>query len=219
MVTGGDYASNDTVERSASMSSVAMACKREEKFLFFFTSFFFLIKILFFFFFFQSCYKGNSLHDYKLKNTQECTTQVLTSKPMYKENKCIWGCITWCRSCIAIKPCVCVCVCTCSQDLKLAVKQTLELLAPSSSEAPELKTSQLVACFQCPFSLTYVVASYGCCCSCCSCSTKVFKKKRSSNNSRTQETNKQKKPKKLKAKKNLPFSTLSDREEFFLELN
>jgi hypothetical protein len=55
---------------------------------------------------------------------------MLTSKPMYKESKCMWGCITWCRSCIAIKPCVCVCMC--SQDLKLAVKQALELLAPSS---------------------------------------------------------------------------------------
>ncbi len=65
---------------------------------------------LFFFFFFQSCYKGNSLHDCKLKNTQECTAQMLTSKPMYKESKCMWGCITWCRSCTAIKPCVCVCV-------------------------------------------------------------------------------------------------------------
>jgi len=74
----------------------------------------------------------------------------------------------------------------------LAVKQTLELLAPSSFEAPELKTSQLVACFQCPFSLTYVVASYGCCCSCCSCSTKVKKKKRTKK-SETQETKKKKK--------------------------
>jgi hypothetical protein len=35
---------------------------------------------------------------------------MLTSKPMYKENKCMWGYITWCRSYIAIKPCVCVCV-------------------------------------------------------------------------------------------------------------
>jgi len=99
--------------------------------------FFFLFRVSFkiiilFFFLFQSCYKGNSLHDYKLKNTQECTTQMLTSKLMYKESKCMWGCITWCKSCTAIKPCVCVCVCTCSQDLKLVIKQALELLAPSS---------------------------------------------------------------------------------------
>jgi hypothetical protein len=67
--------------------------------------------------------------------------------------------------------------------------------------------------FQCPFSLTYAAASYGCC-SCCSCSTGV-EKKSSSSNSRTQETNKQKKPKKFKAKKNLPLSTLSDRKQFF----
>jgi hypothetical protein len=29
---------------------------------------------------------------------------------MYKESKCMWGCITWCRSCTAIKPYVHVCV-------------------------------------------------------------------------------------------------------------
>jgi len=102
--------------------------------------FFFLLRvfiiIIIIIFFFQSYYKGNSLHDYKLKNTQKCTPQMLTSKPMYKERKCMWGCITWCRSCIVIKPCVCVCVCVCvcmcSQDLKLVIKQGLELLIPSS---------------------------------------------------------------------------------------
>jgi hypothetical protein len=41
------------------------------------------------------------------------------------------------------------------------------------------------------------------------------KKRRSSNNSRTQKTSKQKKPKKFKAKKDLPLSTLSNREQFF----
>jgi hypothetical protein len=60
---------------------------------------------------------------------------MLTSKPMYKESKCMWGFITWCRSCTVIKPCACMC----------------------------------------PFSLTYVAASYGYCCSCCSCSTWVKK--------------------------------------------
>jgi hypothetical protein len=99
--------------------------------------FFFLLLhvffILFFFFFYQSYYKGYSLHDYKFKNTQECTAQMLTSKPMYKESKCMWGCITWCRSCTTIKPCVCVC----SQDLKLAIKQVLELLVPSSLRSSE----------------------------------------------------------------------------------
>jgi hypothetical protein len=109
-------------------------------------NFFFLllrvIIIIILFFFFQNCYKGNSLHDFKLKNTQECTTQMLISKPMYKESKCMWGCITWCRSYIAIKPCVCVC--TCSQDLKLAVKQALELLAPSSFRRS--RTHNFTAC-------------------------------------------------------------------------
>jgi hypothetical protein len=28
------------------------------------------------------------------KTHRECTTQMLTSKPMYKESKCMWGCIT-----------------------------------------------------------------------------------------------------------------------------
>ncbi len=74
---------NCAVERSAFVSSMMMVCKREEGNVFLLLRVFFLVL----FFFFQSCYKGYSLHDYKLKNTQECTTQMLTSKPMYKENK------------------------------------------------------------------------------------------------------------------------------------
>ncbi len=66
---------------------------------------------------------------------------MLTSKPMYKENK-FWS----------------------------------SLLLPPS-KAPELKTSQLVTCFQCPFSLAYDAASYGCCCSYYSYSTKVEEEK------------------------------------------
>jgi hypothetical protein len=84
---------------------------QERKEFFFLLCGFFNIIILFFFFFFQSCYKGYSLHDCKLKNTHECIiARMLTSKPVYKESKCMWGCITWCRSCTIIKPCVCVCV-------------------------------------------------------------------------------------------------------------
>jgi hypothetical protein len=100
---------NGAAERSMSTSSASMVCRREE-FFSSFTSCFFIINILFFFFF-QSCYMGYSLHDYKLKNTQECTAQMLISKPMYKESKCMWGCITWCRFCTVIKTCVCVFVC------------------------------------------------------------------------------------------------------------
>jgi hypothetical protein len=59
------------------------------------------------------------------------------------------------------------------------------LLPPS--KAPELRASQLVAYFRCPFSLAYAVTSYGCC-SCCSYNTKVEKWIRSSSNSRTKET-------------------------------
>ncbi len=80
------------------------ACRREERIFFLL----FHVLIFFFSFFFQNYYKG--LHECKFKNTQECIAKMLTSKPMYKENKCIWGCITWCRFCTVIKPCVCVCV-------------------------------------------------------------------------------------------------------------
>jgi hypothetical protein len=48
---------------------------------------------------------------------------------------------------------------------------------------------------------------------------KSRKRRKSSSNSRTQETNKQKKPKKFKAKFFLSLSTLSNKEQFFLELN
>jgi hypothetical protein len=66
---------------------------------------------------------------------------MLTSKPMYKENK-LW-----------------------SSELLL------------HSKALKLKTSQLVACFQCPFSLAYTIVNYGYYCSCCSYKTKVEEEK------------------------------------------
>jgi hypothetical protein len=100
-----------TVKQSTSTSSAVMACKKKKIIFFLLLRGFF--KFIIIFFFFQNYYEGYSLHDYKLKNTQECIAQMLTSKPMYKESKCMWGCITGCRSCIVIKPCVCVCVCAC----------------------------------------------------------------------------------------------------------
>jgi hypothetical protein len=103
-----DCDGNYVAERSTSMSCAMMVCKRKERFFFFYFVFLF---IFFFFFFFQSYYKGYSLHDCKLKNTQKCIAEILTSKTMCKEIKCIWGYITSCRSCIVIKPFVCVCVC------------------------------------------------------------------------------------------------------------
>ncbi len=65
-----DY--NDAVEQSTFANSATIACK----FILFYFPYFvgFLKNIFFFFFFVQSYYKGNSLHDYKFKNTQECTT-------------------------------------------------------------------------------------------------------------------------------------------------
>jgi hypothetical protein len=130
-----NYAGNNTTERPVSTSVAMMAWRRKERnfFLLLHVFIYLFIIIIFFFFFFQNCYKDYSLHDCKLKITHECTIQMLTSKPMYKESKYMWGCITWCRSCTTIKPCVCVCAC--SQDLKLAVKQALELLAPSSFQS------------------------------------------------------------------------------------
>jgi hypothetical protein len=116
-----------------SMSFAAMACERKERIFFLILGVFFLI---IFFFFFQSCYKGYSLHDSKLKNIHECIAQMLTSKLM--QNK---------------------------------------LFGVTRSFLPlELKTSQLVAYFRCPFSLVCVAASYGCCCSYCSCSIRIEKK-------------------------------------------
>jgi len=47
--------------------------------------------------------------------------------------------------------CVCVCVCTCSQDLKLFVKQALELLAPSS--IGNFGTQNFITCSLFPMSL------------------------------------------------------------------
>jgi len=45
--------------------------KKKREIVFFYFVFIF---ILFFFFFFQNYYKGYSLHDYKFKNIEECTT-------------------------------------------------------------------------------------------------------------------------------------------------
>jgi hypothetical protein len=100
-------ANDGFIEQYASMSSATVACKRKER-NFFFYFMFSKKKNFFFFFFFQSCYKGYSLHGCKLKNTWECTTHMLTLKPMYKESKCTWGCITWCST--TSKPCVCMCM-------------------------------------------------------------------------------------------------------------
>ncbi len=147
--------------------------------------------------FFQNYYKGYSLHDYKFKKIQECTTQRLTSKPMYKERKCMWGCTTWCKYYTTIKPCVCAC----SQDLKLAVQQALELLVPSSLQS--FRTKNFTACSLFLVSLLPHLH-------CCQLWLLLFmlqlqyqsiKRKRSSSNLRTQETSKQKKPKNSKLRK------------------
>jgi hypothetical protein len=83
--------------------------------------------------------------------------------------------ILYCNQTLCVCVCVCVHVCTCSQDLKLAVKQTSELLSPSSFRSSKLKTSQPVAYFRCRFSFVYAIANYGCYYSCYSYSIKVKK--------------------------------------------
>ncbi len=125
----------------------------------------------------------------------------------------MWGCITWCRSCITIKPFVCVCMCMLPRP-KVGNEQALELLAPSSLRSFE--TQNFTTCSLFPVSLLP-------CLRCCQLwllfllqlQYKSRKRRRNKNNSRTQETSKQKKPKKFKAKKNLSLSTLSNREEFY----
>jgi hypothetical protein len=68
-----------------------------------------------------------------------------------------------------------VCVCACSQDLKLAVKQALELFTPSSLRSSRTHNFTTCSLFSVSLSLAYTVVSYGCCCSCCNCSTIVEK--------------------------------------------
>ncbi len=108
-----------------------------------------------------------------------------------------------------------LCVCVCSQDLKLVVKQTLELLAPSSFRNSE--TQNFIAyslflvslfprlpCWQLWLLLFLLQMQY-----------KSRKKRRSNNNSKTQKTNKQKKPKKLKVRKFCLLLTLSNIKQYF----
>ncbi len=105
-----DCVGDGAIEQSASTSFVVMACIKEKRCFFPSTSCF--LKIIFFFFFFffhQSYYKGYSLHDYKLKNTQECTTQMLTSKPMQKVSVC--GVVSPSADLVLQSNLVCVCVC------------------------------------------------------------------------------------------------------------
>jgi len=60
---------NNAAEQSTVASCAAMACRKEEiNFVF---TLCFLKKIIFFLY---NYYKGNSLHDYNLKNTQDYTT-------------------------------------------------------------------------------------------------------------------------------------------------
>jgi hypothetical protein len=64
-----------------------------------------------------------------------------------------------------------------------------------------------------PRPLAYTIANYDYYCFCCSYSTKVEKKKVATIQKHKKPT--RKKPKKLKAKKDMPLSTLSDKERFF----
>jgi hypothetical protein len=109
MMTNNNFTCNGTIERFASVSFATMACRRKER------NFFLLLRVFFSFsssFSFSKATTKVTHYMTTSSKTQECIAQMLTSKPMYKENKCMWGYITWCKSCIVIKPCVCVCACS-----------------------------------------------------------------------------------------------------------
>jgi hypothetical protein len=106
MMTNNNCTCNGTIEWFASVSFATMACRRKER------NFFLLFRVFFFSSSSSSSRVATKVTHYMTASskTQECIAQMLTSKPMYKESKCMWGYITWCKSCIVIKPCVCVCV-------------------------------------------------------------------------------------------------------------
>jgi hypothetical protein len=72
--------------------------------------------------------------------------------------------------------------------------------------------------FRCPFSLTYVTASYGCC-YCYSCNTRIEKEEVAATQKHKKPTSKRN-PRNSKlgrreTRKNLPLSTLNNKEQFF----
>jgi hypothetical protein len=75
IMTMMDCVGGDAVERSTSVNSMTMMCRREKKF--FFLLFHVFKKRNFLFFFFESYYKGYSLHDCKLKTNKSAQLDAL----------------------------------------------------------------------------------------------------------------------------------------------
>jgi len=68
-----DCVDNDAAKWSASTNFKKWRAEEKRENFFSFISCFIIIIIIIIYLFFQSCYKDYSLHDCKLKNTQECT--------------------------------------------------------------------------------------------------------------------------------------------------
>jgi hypothetical protein len=84
-----------------------------------------------------------------------------------------------------------------------------------------LSVKQALELFTLSFSFSYATTSYGCCFSCYSCSTKVEKEEevattQEHNKSTNKRNQKNSKSGRRKIGNNLSFSTLSDKEQIFL---
>jgi len=167
------------------MSFVVMACRRKERILYLYLYIFFLC------FFNKSC--NLFFWSFVQKINKDGTRATKKLKHKRRRGRTNMGCRSMCR-----------CLVGTQQAREWDWKHRLAKACSSCCHG----------LFRCPFSLTYIVANYGCC-SYCSYNTWVEKEKSSSTNSRTQETSKQKKPKKFKTRKNLPLSTLNNKKRFF----
>ncbi len=140
--------------------------------------------LFFFFFFFLSCYKGQSLRDYNLKNTQECIAQMLTSKTHVQKKQMYVG-LHHLVLILYYNQTLCACMRACSQDLKLAVKQALELFTPSSFQSFGIQNFRACSLF------SMSLLPRLCCCQLClllfmlQLQYKSRKRKRSNSNSKT----------------------------------
>ncbi len=83
------------------------------------------------------------------------------------------------------------------------------------SKTPELKNSQLVTYFRCPFSLAYVTTSYGCYCSYCTCSIRVEKKEEITTTQEHKKPTSKKNPRNSKPGKICPFQHQAIESNFF----
>jgi hypothetical protein len=119
---------NNDAEWSTSMSSTVMACKREK------IIFFLLLSVFFFFNFFlllPKLLQGLLTTWLQIQKHTRMHNPYVNLKTHVKGKQVYVG-LHHVVQILYYNQTLCVCVCTCSQDLKLAAKQALELLAPSS---------------------------------------------------------------------------------------